>query len=263
MRRARLPARAGKRARHARRRAWPLAFILKLGLLVGLLLVAPHAGGSAGFAKPLVGAVGTADLNVLPIFSDSNGTVGRPFRRVVNVLNLGPDAVDDLSTTVTFSRAPSSVGFEPPVDTGSAQMTCNWSGTTVTCHATHSAPPNTEGPASSIAFHIVMPAAGTLTMTATASSAQVDPNPGNNTRSDVTTVTAPPAPVCSVPKLLGKTLPRARRALAAAHCRLGRVGYAFSSARKRGRVVAQRPRAGVRIKAGARVKVVVGRGPGG
>jgi hypothetical protein len=261
VRRARLPARAGKRARHARRRAWPLAFILKLGLLVGLLLLAPLAWGNAGFARPLVGAVGTADLMVEHIFADSNGTVGQPIRRVVNVLNLGPDAADDLSTTVTFSRAPSFVSFDR--DTGDAQMTCNWSGTTVTCHATHSAAPQAQGAASSIAFLIVMATPGTLTITATASSSQVDPNPADNTRSDVTTVTAPPAPVCSVPKLLGKTLLRARRALAAAHCRLGRVGYAFSSARKRGRVVAQRPRAGVRIKAGARVKVVVGRGPGG
>jgi beta-lactam-binding protein with PASTA domain len=64
-----------------------------------------------------------------------------------------------------------------------------------------------------------------------------------------------------VPRLIGRTLPGSRRALSSAHCRLGRVGHAFSTARKRGRVIAQRPRAGLRLKAGTRVNVLVGRGP--
>jgi beta-lactam-binding protein with PASTA domain len=70
-----------------------------------------------------------------------------------------------------------------------------------------------------------------------------------------------PARACRVPKLLGKTLPPARRLLRAAHCRLGQVAYTLTTARKRGRIVAQRPRAGARRNAGARVNVVVGRGP--
>lgn len=213
----------------------------------------------AGFAAPTSEAPDTADLFVEPIFSDSRGTVRQPIRRVINVLNLGPAAVDDLSTTVTFSRAPSTVSFDR--DTGNAQMACKWSGTTVTCHATQSASPDTQGAASSIQFLIVMPTAGKVTMTVTASSSRVDPDLGNNTRRDITTVTALPAARCRVPRLLGKTLPNARRTLATAHCRLGVVGHRLSSSRLRGRVVAQRPKAGLRLKTGARVSVVVGRGP--
>jgi PASTA domain len=215
--------------------------------------------GVTGFAAPTSEAPDTADLSVLPIVADSQGTIRQPFRRVINVLNLGPAAVDDLSTTVTFSRTPSSVSFDR--DTGDAQMACNWSGTTVTCHATHSASPDTQGAASSIQFLIVMPTAGTVTMIVTASSSRADPDHGNNTRRDVTTVTALPAARCRVPKLFGKTLPHARRALVAARCRLGGVGHRLSSTPLRGRVIAQRPNAGLRLKAGARVSVVIGRGP--
>ena len=68
--------------------------------------------GLADLAAPTSQAVDTADLFVEPIAADSQGTVRQPFRRVVNVLNLGPAAVDDLSTTVTFSRAPSYVSFD-------------------------------------------------------------------------------------------------------------------------------------------------------
>jgi hypothetical protein len=221
--------------------------------------VASILAGVAGFAAPTSEAPDTADLFVEPIVADSQGTVRQPFRRVINVLNLGPAAVDDLSTTVTFSRAPSFVSFDR--DTGNAQMACKWSGTTVTCHATQSASPDTQGAASSIQFLIVMSTAGAVTMTVTASSSRVDPDLENNTRKDVTTVTAPPAARCRVPKLIGKTLPRARRALATAHCRLGGVGHRLSSTPLRGRVVAQRPKAGLRLKAGARVSVVIGRGP--
>jgi len=75
----------------------------------------------------------------------------------------------------------------------------------------------------------------------------------------------PPPPVvkqvCRVPRLFGRTLPGARRALAARHCRLGRVNRAYSKPRLKGRVIAQWPRAGVRLALNGRVRVVRGRGP--
>jgi hypothetical protein len=64
---------------------------------------------------------------------------------------------------------------------------------------------------------------------------------------------------CVVPRLRGMTLASARRSLARAHCRLGRVRRARSRAR-RGRVISQSRRPGARLAAGARVNVVVSRG---
>ena len=75
----------------------------------------------------------------------------------------------------------------------------------------------------------------------------------------------PPPPsgakdVCVVPRLRGRTLTKARTALARAHCSLGKVTRVRSRAR-RGVVVAQRPRAGVRKARGAKVALRVSRGP--
>jgi len=66
---------------------------------------------------------------------------------------------------------------------------------------------------------------------------------------------------CIVPSVVGKALPRARAAIVAASCRVGRVTRVYSSRVARGRVVAQQPRPGLRRRAGARVHLAVSRGP--
>ena len=66
---------------------------------------------------------------------------------------------------------------------------------------------------------------------------------------------------CTVPGLAGRTLARARRALARADCRLGRTTRVRSAVRQRGRVVSQKPKRGTRLAPGSRVSVAVGRGP--
>ena len=63
-----------------------------------------------------------------------------------------------------------------------------------------------------------------------------------------------------MPNVVGKTLSAARRALARKHCRLGRIGHAFSTKRKKGLVISQKPRAGARRASGAKVNVVVSKG---
>lgn len=63
---------------------------------------------------------------------------------------------------------------------------------------------------------------------------------------------------CVVPDVRRRSLTRAKRALASARCRPGRVTYRQSAARA-GIVVAQRPRAGTELAAGGRVRLVVGR----
>jgi hypothetical protein len=76
---------------------------------------------------------------------------------------------------------------------------------------------------------------------------------------------------CVVPRLKGKTVRRAKRALRKSHCKLGKVktGYRTHLAGKRGhrkrvpfktgQIIAQRPHAGAKKKVGTKVNVVVQR----
>lgn len=68
------------------------------------------------------------------------------------------------------------------------------------------------------------------------------------------------APACVVPRVVGKRLAAARRAIAARHCRTGKVTGAYSNRYGKGRVLTQKPRAGRRLGNGARVRLVVSRG---
>jgi hypothetical protein len=66
-------------------------------------------------------------------------------------------------------------------------------------------------------------------------------------------------PRCVVPRLRGRTLPAARKALAAENCKIGRVTRAFSTVRE-GRVIRQSVVAGKSLPNGASVSLVVSRG---
>ena len=69
----------------------------------------------------------------------------------------------------------------------------------------------------------------------------------------------PPPVLCHVPKLKGKTVAGAKRLLARAHCRLAAIRSAYSRVR-RGRILAQTPRAGTTLPNHGRVSIVVSRG---
>jgi beta-lactam-binding protein with PASTA domain len=72
-----------------------------------------------------------------------------------------------------------------------------------------------------------------------------------------TTVAAAKPVRCVVPKLRGKTLPKAKRLLKHAHCRLGKVTRKASTKVKPGRVIKSRFKAGTRHRAGTRVRVTI------
>jgi len=65
---------------------------------------------------------------------------------------------------------------------------------------------------------------------------------------------------CVVPNVKGKTMAAARRAIRRGGCVTGRVRRAYSASVARGRVIAQAPRAGARLGAGAKVSLVLSRG---
>jgi uncharacterized repeat protein (TIGR01451 family) len=66
---------------------------------------------------------------------------------------------------------------------------------------------------------------------------------------------------CKVPKVVGLSLVKAKRKIARAHCRVGKVRRKFSTRRKKGKVVAQKPKAGRTLAAGAKVALTIGKGP--
>jgi uncharacterized repeat protein (TIGR02543 family) len=75
----------------------------------------------------------------------------------------------------------------------------------------------------------------------------------------------PPPPTtakvkCVVPKVKGKTLAAAKRALARAKCATGKVTRAYSVKLKKGLVISQRPSAGRSLARGAKIALVVSNG---
>lgn len=79
------------------------------------------------------------------------------------------------------------------------------------------------------------------------------------TQAQSLTATFAAKPACVVPKLKGKRLRAAKRALIRAHCRAGKVTRKYSRVR-RGRVISQKPKAGRHLRAGAKVRLVVSKG---
>ncbi|HEY6584018.1 MAG TPA: PASTA domain-containing protein [Gaiellaceae bacterium] len=65
---------------------------------------------------------------------------------------------------------------------------------------------------------------------------------------------------CVVPNVRGRTLARAKARIRRAGCKTGSVRRSFSSSVRRGRVVSQTPRAGARVRRGAKVSLVLSKG---
>ncbi len=65
---------------------------------------------------------------------------------------------------------------------------------------------------------------------------------------------------CIVPKVVGKSLKAARRALRRAYCSTGRVERVVSSQVKRGHVIFQKPRRGTRLRQHTKIRLVVSKG---
>ena len=102
---------------------------------------------------------------------------------------------------------------------------------------------------------------GTTSVTVALSKRPAAPPPATTTATPAPGATTGAAQRCVVPKLIGKTLVAARRAIVAAHCSVGPVRHAVSTRAKQGLVVSQTPAAGAKRARGAVVTLVVGGGP--
>jgi alpha-tubulin suppressor-like RCC1 family protein len=66
---------------------------------------------------------------------------------------------------------------------------------------------------------------------------------------------------CVVPRVKGKKLAPAKRAIAKAHCSVGKVTKAYSKRVKKGRVISQKPKPGTTLPAASPVNLKVSKGP--
>ena len=66
--------------------------------------------------------------------------------------------------------------------------------------------------------------------------------------------------LCVVPNVKGKTLPAAKRTMARADCRVGRIRRGYSKSINRGRVLSQKPGSGAVLPNRGKVNLVVSRG---
>jgi hypothetical protein len=77
---------------------------------------------------------------------------------------------------------------------------------------------------------------------------------------DIVSVRLNTTGLCTAPNVIGKTLPTAKRTITRAHCRVGKIRYAFSKVVKRGRVISEMPKPGKVLRRGGKVNLVVSRG---
>jgi eukaryotic-like serine/threonine-protein kinase len=68
-------------------------------------------------------------------------------------------------------------------------------------------------------------------------------------------------PNCVVPNVVGRSLRIAKVRIVKAHCKVGTITRKTSRLAKKGRVLGEVPRAGRKLKNGAKVNLIVGKGP--
>jgi hypothetical protein len=207
-----------------------------------------------------------------PAYRLTSDDVGSTVRAVVTATNAGGSSSSPSASTATVT-VHSPVNTEKPLVTGEPRVglmltvgtgvwaakppisyTFQWQ----SCDASLSSCANIAGATRPDYFPLALDVGSRLRAVVTAT------NPGGA----MTALAEPTVQVrarlvqrrCVVPRLKGKTLRQARSALQRSHCRLGVIRHARSARVRRGRVLAQRPQAGNRLRGGARVNVTISAG---
>jgi uncharacterized repeat protein (TIGR01451 family) len=153
---------------------------MRLTIVAGIAAVAAMLGWMATTAL-----AATADLSVDKSDGPDPVTVGSELTYTVAVANAGPDAASGVQLEDTL---PNRLDFVSAVP---SQGSCELRGSRrVECALGALA----SGAGASVAIRVVPRADGQIVNTVTVSSADTDPQPGNNTDTETTTVVAAPPP---------------------------------------------------------------------
>ncbi len=201
---------------------------------------------------------GTTDVTVSAQISGLSPNTNYHFQLRAYNQNVGKLGADNTSTTAPTSPPPASqtltVGH---YGTGSGAVTSKPSG--INC--------------GSICSH-AFGSGTTVTLTATPASGSTfkawsGACSGTGTTCDVTMSQAREASAvfarklaCVVPKLRGKTLTAAKKAIRTARCSVGKIEHSTSRTVKRDHVISQKPKPKSRLRRGSRVNLVVSKGRG-
>jgi PASTA domain len=183
------------------------------------------------------------------------------------------DAFSD-STSLVRSRGPANIGA--PLLNGIARVDefltgspGNWTGRAPityafqwqACDTAGSACRDLAGQVSSVLIVDRQHVGQRLRLVVTASNAD-GARAAASAPSDVVLPAATPPPVrrCIVPRLKGKTAAAAQRAIRRSGCATGTIRRGYSGSVRRGRVISQTPRPGVRLRYRAKVNFVLSRG---
>ena len=225
-------------------------------------------------ASPTVGATYTAITSLADYVDNVSATFvqsqDNSISAVATPASISVGGASEYLFTVTNNGPGSSpVSFSDTVPTGlnilsalAASGSCTISGQTVSC-TTASIP---IGTSITVAIAVQAPTAGSYADAATITSVVPDPNPANNLASATLTVLAPivspPPPViqCKTPHLNGLSLAKAKKALLAAHCKVGKITKKTSKGVRKGYVVTTSPGSGKTLPANTAIRIVVSSG---
>ena len=227
-------------------------------------------------AASSVAAVVAALAVASPAFATTGATISAaPIGTgsyLVTITNTGTDPISrfDIFAPSATNLAPSTCGPGALAGTTACTGTIAPGGTAQLCYT--GGRPN-ELVAGSFVLVNGSPVMSTLTVLPAVSSC---PLAGWSPPAPVATPPATPAPTpttpavtpaptavaanCVVPKLKGKKLADARKAIAQAHCALGTVKKVSSKRVKKGRVISQGARAGKSLSPGTKVSLVISKG---
>lgn len=226
-------------------------------------------GAASGFAA-VVAALAVAS----PAFATTDATVSAaPIGTgsyLVTVTNTGTDPITrfEIFAPSATNLAPSTCGPGALAGTTACTVTIAPGGTAQLCYTGGS-------PRELVAGTVIMvngsPVMSTLTVLPAVSSCPLAgwsppaPVAAPPATPAPTTPTASPAPTavaanCVVPKLKGKKLADAKKAIAQAHCALGTVKKVSSKRVKKGRVISQGAVAGKSLAPGTKVSLVISKG---
>jgi hypothetical protein len=224
------------------------------------------AVGLALLALLWVGPAHAVSTTPATVHADARMTLDRagptPVAGSVFLLAVGVESIPltagaafEFTTTIEL---PDGVAFVSSGRGAPTSFVCVPAGQTITCRSRHIG----GDLSTNVNLSLRAPRAGSYTFRATvAIDGQPDTDPANNaTELTLMVAQAPQARQCTVPNLSGRALPAARSAIIAAGCRLGVTRTVRSATVKKGRVIRQAPRAGVRVPRARSITVVVSRG---